>query len=1408
MANRFRVGTGSGVWNTSTRWSTSSGGAPGASVPGAGDTAIFDGGGSGACTLDIAPTVAAFDMRPAHTGSVNTGGNNLTVGGAFTVAGGTFLAASSTISIGGAITIASGVTFTAQSSTVAATGSASVSNPTASNAFFVVTLAAATTTTTLASNIYARRVTLGTGTLTAAASTKTLVCGYGASDEKILTNSGASFSTASGALPALELTGGTGCTYDGRNCGSIAITVSAVDLTHLTAALTCASLTLASSTGPVTYNTANQNVTVNGALSLGTGNFEATLNCGSSSITISNGTSTAVQLVNAISTIKMQTSSWTVTGVWDNSVGGNIKGGSSTLTITNGSAVDVKLGGNDIATQYYHLTFSGAGAKTLTQSAWINGTITVSCAVTISAGQGLQLAGLVTLNSGGSLTMTGNTGTGVAGYLSSGIQVEVKTGATLSLTNVNIDQFTGAAVYTTGGTSTITSCTLYGNTVGVSHSSGTTTVLNSIVWGRTGQTSISGSPTVTYSTVMGGFTGTGNLSGLPRFLDYGPAGFHLAVNSPCIDTGNPASSYSNEPAPNGSRINQGSYGNTAGAQTTQDNSLRAVVAYDEMGNTIASAYGNQTVAQTQFDALQRAIAVTNGLSETQYFHYDAVSNRTLYLDARGEATYFTYDVMNRLSSTKAADGGVVTLDYDLVGNRLLAQDPLGQVTYYDYDVLNRVTQIKDPLAKSAYYQYDAVSNLIKDVDRVLQATYFHYDALNRNTQLLYKDGGTAAYTYDAVGNVTQSADMWGTAYFDYDLVNRRTRRHNPDARVVSWAYEDDSTVGSITYPGATGSASYVYDERKRISRVTSPAGNLTYYSYTNLDQMSLRKFDNGTYTYFAYDAAQRLSSIQTSSPLVPAFLYFEFQRNTNGDITANRRETAMVHYYEYDDTRRLTREGIYDSSGVQLYAFDYQFDVAGNRTYLKVTMATSAEIYYEYNAANAITKRHTLQTAAGRTAGWAYYEYDNNGSLTAFKNESAGVTTYTWDENGLCDSITPPSGGPTYFFYDGRMTRYAMKSSSGTTYFTWDGINLLQFTNYSLIPITTTLTHGATPVAGIGSVVEERGLITKYHHTDHRGTTFKTTTAAGVQLWSGLVDAYGVELGTTGVASSIFWYQGEAWYRHASGAQVWYVSPTRLYQAEDGRFLEWDALGPLGSQTQTLRRLDDASANGLSRLRWVSRATAHGVPWLPYHYSVVVVDPTGENPVPLVKVLIVFGGIIVFVIVSDCETRRGTESSGIGAGAMDWIRETRYTPPDPRALADEADARDARAGLCPCPAFGGDIEHALANWRRHLHFSAPGGDTRPIDVPITFVSQTAGLSLSRPRVDHAASGVSAQVGPAGLNPAGDALNVTFVLNPPGGRWPVSTEPNGAFWVNGTIDVSGATCITNHCFFRFDLRLRG
>ncbi|MCE5229057.1 DNRLRE domain-containing protein [bacterium] len=103
--------------------------------------------------------------------------------------------------------------------------------------------------------------------------------------------------------------------------------------------------------------------------------------------------------------------------------------------------------------------------------------------------------------------------------------------------------------------------------------------------------------------------GSGNMSADPLFADRTNRDYHLkstigrwngsewvqdTANSPCIDAGDPASSYASEPAPNGDRINIGGYGNTTEASmsptgtpvTSMDNRLA-----ERYPTTI---YGNNT----------------------------------------------------------------------------------------------------------------------------------------------------------------------------------------------------------------------------------------------------------------------------------------------------------------------------------------------------------------------------------------------------------------------------------------------------------------------------------------------------------------------------------------------------------------------------------------------------------------------------------------------------------------------------------------------------------------------------------------------------------------------------------------------------------------------------------------------
>jgi hypothetical protein len=96
---------------------------------------------------------------------------------------------------------------------------------------------------------------------------------------------------------------------------------------------------------------------------------------------------------------------------------------------------------------------------------------------------------------------------------------------------------------------------------------------------------------VNYTLTQQGFTGTGNISSNPLFADAPNSDFHLqstggrfnpstgqfvndGADSPAIDAGNPSSDFSNEPAPNGGRVNLGCYGNTAEASKSANTGIK------------------------------------------------------------------------------------------------------------------------------------------------------------------------------------------------------------------------------------------------------------------------------------------------------------------------------------------------------------------------------------------------------------------------------------------------------------------------------------------------------------------------------------------------------------------------------------------------------------------------------------------------------------------------------------------------------------------------------------------------------------------------------------------------------------------------------------------------------------------
>jgi hypothetical protein len=474
MANRYWVTGGTGDWNSTTNWSTSSGGASGASVPGSSDAALLDASsGSGTVTLDISPTIQTLTCT-GFTGTLAFGTN--------------------TISLNSTGTIFTGAT------TMTVTGTPQIIATNSS-----ATTRTITPTSVTEVNSISFRITAGTGNLTITA----------------------------GSVRDLDFTDGTNPTGFAAALTNTAVTVygNFKASTGMTQNTTVAALTFAATSGTKTINTAgvtfDRPFTFNGVG--GTFQLQAALTSGATrTVTLTNGTldlngytltSSAFSSSNSNTrTLAFGTGKMVLTGVnttvWlattstgltltgtrtveftGVGAGGETRTVSGGQTFTGGSAANAanmyfKAGADIIglgtATRVYGtLDFTGFSGSTLANIApQIYGNLVLSTGMTVTGGTGAWVFVATT-----SQTITTNGKTidnpitfdGVGGTWAMQDALTLGSTQTLTMTNGTLQLKAGTtntvgAFATSGTNPKFLTSTTYGSQATISDASGTNTV--------------------------------------------------------------------------------------------------------------------------------------------------------------------------------------------------------------------------------------------------------------------------------------------------------------------------------------------------------------------------------------------------------------------------------------------------------------------------------------------------------------------------------------------------------------------------------------------------------------------------------------------------------------------------------------------------------------------------------------------------------------------------------------------------------------------------------------------------------------------------------------------------------------------------------------------------------------------
>jgi RHS repeat-associated protein len=585
--------------------------------------------------------------------------------------------------------------------------------------------------------------------------------------------------------------------------------------------------------------------------------------------------------------------------------------------------------------------------------------------------------------------------------------------------------------------------------------------------------------------------------------------------------------------------------------------------YDAVGNLVSVKRPRGGIEATAYDQRDRPVSITRPDGTQTTIGYDGAGRQTSIVNSGGTTTW-TYDDAGRMATAVDPLGNTARYGYDAAGQPTTLTLPRGGVYEYTYDALGAISTETDPNDGVTRYDYDAEGRLVRTetpAGRIVESSYdpagnlerseagglvraFGYDDAGRLASTMVGGLADTAFSYNNRGLLATSTDRHGTTQYGYDDARRPTTITPPAGTPTTYTYRPD--VSSINYgPGllATVRGSVNVD-----------------YKYNAEGQVIERRFvapGASRIDTFAYDTTGRVTSRTEAASAATTYTYTpDGQVDT---VTEPPTSNPKVTDYGYDAAGRLTSQRV-TQGGTAVSESTYGWDADGNRSSLDATT-------YGYDLSGQLTS-----SSDGRT-----YTYDADGALTAV-DSATQHTTYGYNGYGELATVQPDPATTVTYGRDGLGRMSARTVDGATQTYGYGG------TSYA---VTRTALAGGMPTELVRGYQGETlgqvstGSTLRPGTNIHRDVTSWQNNATGAVVGQRRYDPFGTVVEATGTtAPANLGFQGDP----TDPATGLVDMGFRAYDPGTGRFASPDNLAGAFGRPISLNRYAYGNADPVNHL--------------------------------------------------------------------------------------------------------------------------------------------------------------------------------------------------------------------------------